>query len=45
MSQYDNRKIRLARIEAMLQEKPMTKSEVAAVTGYSRARRRSRKRS
>lgn len=37
MSQYDNRKIRLARIEAMLQEKPMTKSEVAAVTGYSRA--------
>lgn len=36
MTQYDSRRIRLARIEAMLQEKPMTKSEVSEATGYSR---------
>lgn len=35
-SQYDCRRLRLARIEAMLTEKPMTKTEVAEETGYSR---------
>lgn len=37
MNPYDSRKLRLARIEALLAEKPMTKSAVAEATGYSRA--------
>lgn len=37
MNPYDNRKIRVARIESMLKEKPMTKSAVVEATGYSRA--------